>query len=143
MAKVKKKYIDTSEWAMAVERAWALQGEIKVPSGDTDFIPPIFLYVPANQTFTLKFVQYGINGGTSATFKVKQKTVSAGSYTDVATGIVADTTPNGNKTDFSSNNSLAGGSTGTMFMVAIEVTSVSGTPKNLSVTLNYEKPVAI
>lgn len=126
--------------ANTVDRTWGISGEIKVPSGDTDFIIPTAIWVPAGKTVTLNFVEMFINSGTSATFKIKQKTTAAETYTDVATGLVADTTPT-NKTALTSNNSLAGGESGTMYMVVPEVTAVSGTPKNLSITINYTKPL--
>ena len=125
---------------ITVERVWAIAGEIKVPDGDTDYIVPIPIYVPAGKSVTLSSVEMLINSGTSATFKVKQKTTVAESYADVATGLVADTTPS-NKTALSSNNVLSGGESGTMFLVAIEVTAVSGTPKNLSVMISYTKTI--
>ena len=131
-------------WANAdtltVERVWAIGGEIKVPSGDTDYIVPIPIWVPAGKSVTLNSVEMLINSGTSVTFKIKQKTTAAESYTDVATGLVADTTPS-NKIALSSNNVLSGGESGTMFLVAIEVTAVSGTPKNLSVMISYTKTI--
>lgn len=130
----------TNADTITVERVWAIAGEIKVPSGDTDYIVPIPIWVAAGKSVTLNFVEMLINSGTSATFKVKQKTTAAESYTDVATGLVADTTPS-NKTALSSNNVLSGGESGTMFLVTIEVTAVSGTPKNLSVMINYTKTI--
>jgi hypothetical protein len=105
---------------------FAVQGEIKVPSGDTDFIPPFFVSLAAGQTLKLVKARYAINGGTSATVKIQINGADATGFT----GISVTTTPD--QTD-PTDITLADND-----KIAIVVTAVSGTPKNLSFTLVFE-----
>lgn len=107
-----------------IPHTFTITGEVKVASGDTSFIPPFFVPVPVGQTAVLVGVRSVIKSGTSVTFDVLRDgfTVSTG-----WSGIVAATAPS----DF------AGTPTGWTDgqYLSMVVTAVSGTPKNLSVTV--------
>jgi hypothetical protein len=114
--------------AVIVPHTFAIAGEIKVPSGDTDFIPPFFVKVPAGQSMKLCSCRYKINSGTSVTAKLTINGSDATGFTSMSvTGTAAETDP----TDITlADNDL----------IALVVTAVSGTPKNMSFTLflSYE-----
>jgi hypothetical protein len=117
------------------EFIFLIQNEIKVASGDSDNIQPVLTYVPAGLKLVLERYCGDIRSGTSATLTIKQKTLSAGSYTNVATSIAVDSTENGNEGTLSSNNELSGSTGGAWFLVGIEVTAVSATPRDLAFSI--------
>lgn len=101
---------------------WHVPGEVKVASGDTDFVLPTIVAIPAFQSAVLAKVWHAISGGTSATFKVQQGGADVTGLTGlVATTSMASATPSA-PAAFADAQSLA--------PVA---TAVSGTPKNLRV----------
>lgn len=108
-----------------ISHTFVVGGVISVPAGDVDYIPPMFVNVGSGKTVALTKASFRINGGTSATFKVQVNGVDATGFT----GLVASTTT-GNQTG---SVALADGD-----LVAVVVTAVSGTPKNLTVTLGLE-----
>lgn len=109
---------------------FSIGGEIKVPSGQTDYIPGFFVPVPVGQTAKIVSARYRIAGGTSATLSVWIN----GSTVTGLTGLVAGTSAA--TTAASGANTLADGD-----IVLITVTAVSGTPTNLSFTLYVDYAV--
>lgn len=107
---------------------WLLADEIKVPSGDTDYINPMHIVIPSGWTYKVTNVRYRINSGTSVTFSLKKNgsTDLTGFTSLSATTTAATTTPTA--VDLSNND-----------YIAPVVTAVSGTPKNLSITITIEK----
>jgi hypothetical protein len=99
--------------------------EVKVPSGDTDYIPPFFVFVPSG-SLTLKSIRYRINSGTSATFKLQKNGSDITNYTSLSCTTTAATT--------TQDESLADND-----VIAVVVTAVSGTPKNMSVSFRFER----
>lgn len=114
---------------------WNVTDAIAVPSGDSDNLQPVPIWVPAYYSLTMFGYNGSIRSGTSATLKIKQRAVSAGSYTDVSTGIVIDSSVSDNAGTLSSNNVLSGSTTGLWFEVGIEITAVSSTPRDLGFTI--------
>jgi hypothetical protein len=81
-----------TEWAPAKKTtkvAWTytLPGEIKVPAGATDYLPPALISLITNQTVTLVGYQWFLSSGTSFTFKISHW--RAGTTTDLVTDVVA------------------------------------------------------
>lgn len=106
-----------------VAHTWAISGEIKVPSGDTDFICPMIVKLPTGQTGKLVSCRYKINSGTSVTIKITKNGTDATGFTSMSVGTtVAETDP----TDVT----LADND-----VLVPVVTAVSGTPKNMSFTI--------
>lgn len=104
---------------------YAISGEIKVPSGDTDFIIPFFFSLASGQTANIREVRYSINSGTSATVKLQRNGGDITGYT----GISVTTTPTATlQTQALSDNDE----------IALVVTAVSGTPKNMNFTIFIE-----
>jgi hypothetical protein len=107
-------------------QTFAVAGEIRVPSGQVDVIPPMFVSKLAGQVVKLVKVRCQIAAGTSATFKVQRNGSDATGFTGiVATTTAADTDP--------ADITLADND-----VLQLAVTAVSGTPQNLTVTLVFE-----
>ena len=106
-----------------IPHGWAIAGEIKVASGDTDFINGIYLNNVTGQTMQITGYAGVINSGTSVTLDVEDD----GSGITGFTGLSITTTP---ATATPTAQTIASGS-----LVAIVVSSVVGTPKNLSFTI--------
>jgi hypothetical protein len=124
-----------SAWAAPADKTYrightyAISGEIKVPLGDTDFVPPFFVSLATGQTAKVVSCRYRINSGTSATVKVQKNGVDVTGLTAISvTTITASTTP-----AYDATQDLADTD-----MLALVVTAVSGTPTNLSFTLFIE-----
>lgn len=109
---------------------WAVGGEIKVPASDTDYIPPMFASKLAGETLTLKKLRVRINGGTSVTFKVQQNGSDVTGYTGLSATTTAGDVGSGDVAIADDD------------VLAIVVTAVTGTPKNLTVTAVFERAVA-
>lgn len=109
------------------ETTWAIGGEIKVPSGDTDFIPPAFVTRATDETLTLTRLRAQINSGTSVTLSATRNGTPITGYEDLSVTSSADDIGSG--TEEFDNNDVFG----------IVVTAVSGTPKNLTVTAVFER----
>jgi hypothetical protein len=113
----------TVSYTHRIGHTWAVGGEVKVPSSDTDFIPPMFISLPSGDTAKLVSCKYIINSGTSVTAKLQKNGSDITGFTSISvTGTAASTNP----TDVD----LADGD-----KIALVVTAVSGTPKNLSFTI--------
>jgi hypothetical protein len=97
-----------------------------VASGDTDFIPPIFVSLATGQSLKLVKARYVINSGTSVTCKLQANGSDITGFTGISvTTTAAETDPT--DVDLADNDRLA-----------LVVTAVSGTPKNLSFSLVFE-----
>lgn len=129
-------YYDGSAW---VKRAavfydtmtWAIAGSIAVPSGDTDFLVPALIRVHSNETVVIDSVRYVINSGTSVTFKLQQNGSDVTGFTGIScTTTAASTDP----TDVALANNDK---------LAPVVTAVSGSPKNMTVSVALKRTVLL
>jgi|GEM_PF-4643912 len=107
-----------------IPHTWAIPGDIKIASGDTDYIVPFFVHLAPGQTAKIAKARYRINSGTSATVKIQRNGV------DAVTGIVV--TPTTTMNDFA-DIVLSDGD-----MIQLVVTAVSASPKNMTFTLVIE-----
>lgn len=111
---------------LVVPHTYTISGGVLVAVGQVDYINPFFVKVPASQTVKLISARYVIASGGSATFKVQINGADAAGFTGmVATTTDAETNP--------ADITLADNS-----KVALVITSVAGSPLNLSVTLFFE-----
>lgn len=110
---------------------WALSGAIAVPSGDTDFINPMYVAEGANETVVLDKVRYKLNSGTSATFKLQVAGSDATGFTGLSATTTATTT---NPTDVAVSDTDA---------IVPVVTAVSGLPVNLTITIFLKRTVTL
>jgi len=109
---------------------YAVSGEIKIPSGDTNFLVPFYVSLASGQTIDLVKARYSINSGTSATVKLQR---NGGDITGYV-GISVTTTPAETiQTQALSDNDA----------IALVVTGVAGTPTNLTFTLIFETNGAV
>ena len=108
---------------------WGISGEIKVPSGDTNFLLPFFVSLASGQTANIVSARHKINGGTSATVKVQKNDVDVTGLTGISVNTTSTTT-NPSDVSLADNDKLA-----------LVVTGVAGTPKNLSFTLFLEHTI--
>ncbi len=109
-----------------IGHTYAIAGEIKVPSGDTDFIIPFFVGLASGQTAKIVKARHIINAGTSVTCKLQKNGSDITGFTSISvTTTVGSTDP----TDVT----IADDD-----KIALVVTGVSGTPKNLSFTIFFE-----
>ncbi len=116
----------THSKTVRVPQTYAISGEIKVPSGDTDFINPFFISLPSGQTANLVSCRYKINSGTSATVKLQKNGSDITGFTSIS---VSSTAASATPTAVSLANND---------MISLVVTGVSGTPKNMSFTIFVE-----
>lgn len=101
---------------------WAISGEIKVAVGQTDFIPPMFVFAATGETLLLKYARLIINDGTSATCKLQVNNSDASGFTGIAVTQAGDT--------------ITGSvSLSHLDKINLIVTAVSNTPKNMSFTI--------
>lgn len=109
-----------------VGHTYSVPGEIKVPVGDADHLPPFYVPVAAGKPVDLIAVRHKIRAGTSVTFKITKNGVDVTGFT----GLVADTT--GVHSD-PADVALADGD-----LLQVVVTAVSGTPRDFTATLVLE-----
>jgi hypothetical protein len=110
---------------------WTIGGAIAVPSGDTNFINPMFVAALSGDTVTLDSVRYKINSGTSVTFKMQVNGSDATGFTGISCTTTAAST---NPTDVAlSNNDV---------LVPV-VTAVSGSPVNMTITAYLHHSVVL
>lgn len=105
---------------------FGIMGEVRVPSGQFDYITPFYVEPAAGQTLKLAKVRARINAGTSATCKLTINGVDASGFTGMVVtpaGIVVDP----------ADLALAAGD-----LIALVVTAISGTPQNMSVSVFLE-----
>lgn len=97
-------------------------GTIVIPSGDSNYIPPIFVTVASGQSLSLTKVRSILHSGGTVTFTIYQN----GTALTDCTGLVAGTTVTSNTVS----DALADGD-----ILAVVVTAVSGTPVNMTIQL--------
>ena len=127
--------ISSGTWSVGsdtiqVSHTWAIPGEIKVASGDDDYINGMFINAPTGYTIKIASCRYRINSGTSATVSIKKNTsTDLTGFTGISVTTTAATTDPSDVT--LSNNDY----------IAPVITAVSGTPTNMSFTIfiTYER----
>lgn len=113
-------------WVQWIGHTFTVAGEILVPVGDLDFINPLFVPVKSGRTVKLAKCKYKINAGTSVTCKLQINGSDATGFTAISvTTTAAETDP--------ADITLADGD-----RLALVVTAVAGSPKNLSFTVVLE-----
>jgi len=128
----RKAYVDSQisslKKKIVIPHTWAIQGEIKVPSGDDNYIPPFFVPVPPGQTAKLIKARHRINSGTSVTVKLTKNGEDISGWTDISVTTTSTTTDAADVT-FSDGDALAP-----------VVTAADGSPENMTFTvwLEYE-----
>lgn len=129
-ARLERYNAGTTSWLPAgdlktirIPHTWGITDEIKVAVGDADYITPFWVSLPAGQTARFRGGRARINSGTSVTFDIRRNgtAISAG---QVATPTAAS---------FANDVALADND-----QLELVVTAVSGTPRNLSVTIFIE-----
>ena len=120
---------DDHTHTMRLPHTWAISGEIAVPSGDVDYILPFFVSLASGQTAKLVKARHRINSGTSVTCKLQKNGGDITGFTGIS---VTTTTTNTDPADVT----LADDD-----MLALVVTGVAGTPKNMSFTVFVEYSV--
>jgi hypothetical protein len=113
----------TAKYRFRTTHTWTVYGEIKVPSGDTDFIPGMNISIPTNATASIVKCRYKINSGTSVTAKLQK---NAGDITGFTSISVTTTAASTDPTDVA----LADDD-----RITLVVTAVSATPKNMEFTI--------
>lgn len=103
-------------------KSWTVYGTIAVPSGDTNYIPPIFVNVPAWNTLSLVKCRYVIHTGTSVTFDLQRNGASITGFTGLSATTTAATT--------TGSQALANDD-----LIQPVVTAISGTPANLTIEI--------
>ena len=121
-------YLKTVTKTYSTPHTFSVYGEVRVPSGDTDYIPPFFVVTSGTQTCKFTRAKCRINSGTSATISIRRN----GTEMTGANGVVTPTGIEINPADVT----LADGD-----LISVVVTAVSGTPKNLTVTVALEHMV--
>lgn len=117
--------IPNSVSEISFPQTWVIPGDVSVPSGDTNLIPPLLMSVLSGKTAVLKGVRHKISSGTSVTYKIQKN------GTDI-TGYTAMTVNTSNQkvvTDVPL--------VDTDILQPV-VTAVSGSPKNMSISLIME-----
>jgi len=127
--KAVKTYVDAKTKTIVLPYPYTPMGEIKVPSGDTDYLPPFFVVAQSGQTVKLIAVRHRINSGTSVTMKIQKNGSDLTGFTGIS---VTTTTTLTNPSD----QTLADGD-----MLQPIATAVSGTPKNMTFELILEYTV--
>jgi len=109
-----------------IGHTYGVISRIKVPSGQKDFIIPFFVSLASGQTAKLVKARHIINDGTSVTCKLQKNGSDITGFTGISvTTTAADTDP--------SDVTLADDD-----KLALVVTAVSGTPRNMSFTIFIE-----
>jgi hypothetical protein len=109
-----------------IGHTWAISGQIYVPNGDADYILPFFVSLATGQSAKLVKARYRINSGTSVTCKLQKNGVDIAGFTGMTvTTAATDTDP--------ADVTLADND-----MLALVITGLTGTPKNLTFTAFIE-----
>ena len=117
-----------------ISHTWAIGGEVKVASGDTDFIIPMTVrdrYTSSGYNTTVKVVSViaSINSGTNVTWKLTKNGSDLSGYGTSGSPLTATATP----ATTESTQALADKDE-----LAPVVVAISGTPKNMSITVFLE-----
>lgn len=130
------RYYSGGSWRSAgiktyrVPHTWAIPGEIKVASSETDYIVPMFIGLGAGQTASIVAARHRLNKGTSVTASIQKNSSDITGFTSISV-----TTSNG-LTD-PANVALSDGD-----LLALVVGSVStDSPKNMTFTVLLEYTV--
>jgi hypothetical protein len=110
-----------------IPHTFTVSGDVRVASGDDAYIPPFFVPVPANQTVRLVGTKVRLNSGGSVNFQLTKN--GAGIY-GPTTATTTASNPGGTDVSFADGDALA-----------CVVTSISGTPRNLTVTCYFDYTV--
>lgn len=106
-----------------IPHTFTIPGIIAIPSGDTDYIPGMFIDLPAGKTAAISLARARINGGTSATVQLRRN--GSGLHTAaVVTTTAGDISMTGAPVALADNDYLQ-----------IVISAISGTPQNLSFTI--------
>lgn len=115
-----------------ISHSFLVGGSIAIPSGDTDYIPPVFIPVPAGRTAKLRACRHRINSGTSVTAKLQIAPGAGGAFAD-ATGFTGMSITTAATTTDPTDITLTDND-----VIMLVVTAISGSPKNLSMSLYVE-----
>jgi hypothetical protein len=109
-----------------VSHSYLISGDIAVASGDTQYLNPFFVSVAPGTTVKLAKVRFRINSGTSVGLKIQVNGVDATGFNDISVTTTAGMVDAADVT-------LMDGD-----LLAPVVTSVTGTPKNMTLTIVLE-----
>lgn len=123
------RYRQIGQTTIRIPHTWHFPGEVKVASGDTDYILPMITAVPAGATAVIRHARFLITSGTSVTFSMNYD----GSNLAGLTGLVASQSLNGSGV-------VSLGMDDSKLLRPV-VSAVSGTPKNLTITLAVDYTV--
>ena len=126
--------VAAAQQRVIVSHTWALGGQVQVASGDTDFIIPMTVrdrYTSCGYNTTVKVVSviYSINSGTNVTWKLQKNGSDLSGYGTSGSPLTATATP----ATTESTQALADKDE-----LAPVVVAVSGTPRNMSITVFLE-----
>lgn len=107
-----------------VPHTFTISGDVFLPNGDNFYVPPMYVAAPAGQTARLRGARAAIRTGTSASWQLRR--ITPGGTSSVALGpVTSNTVPTTTAADGPLTDEDA---------LNLEVTAISGAPKNLSVT---------
>lgn len=119
---------------LRIPHTFTIAGPVAVASGATDYIPPMFVSLPAGQTATIAGARHSTRGG-SCTWTVSHGSRDAGTS---VTGLAAvSSTTTTATTSATGTNTLADGEA-----VQLVVNSITGSPDDLTVTVFVDYVVA-
>jgi len=118
--------LSTHTHTFRLSYTWTVAGNVNVPAADVDYINPIFVGLASGQTAQIVGYKAVIHSGTSATLSLQKN----GSAVTGITGVTITTTAGGAS---GLTVSLADGD-----MLAPVISSTSGGPQNLSLSVFYE-----
>lgn len=126
--------VASAQQRVIVSHTWALGGQVQVASGDTDFIIPMTVrdrYTSSGYNTTVKVVSviYSINSGTNVTWKLQKNGSDLTGYGTSGSPLTATATP----ATTESTQTLADKDE-----LAPVVVAISGTPRNMSITVFLE-----
>lgn len=115
----------TAFTGVTIPHTFTIGGDIAVASGDTNFICPFYIPVPTGKEVIFLGARHSINSGTSVNISIRKNLTPFASYSSVNVTTTPTTT------------APATGTVANDDRIDILVNSVSGSPKNLSVTLYF------
>ena len=126
--------VASAQQRVIVSHTWALGGQVQVASGDTDFIIPMTVrdrYTSSGYNTTVKVVSViaSINSGTNVTWKLQKNGSDLTGYGTSGSPLTATSTP----ATTESTQTLADKDE-----LAPVVVAISGTPRNMSITVFLE-----